>query len=233
MNPRAEQGGLSRSALFALILLVPAASFGTWMAMIQAPGPFGQTVFSISKLWILLFPLIWTKFVDGERLTIPKPSMRGMPMAVATGLGMVVVIGGAYLLFGRTWIDAVAMREVVSEAGLSSKGVYIAAAIYWCTINSLLEEYVWRWFVFVKLEQLLPRFAAVIVSGLFFTLHHIIALSTYFDVTLTTLGSIGVFCGGATWSWIYLRYRNIYAAYISHLFADVVIFVAGYQLLFG
>ncbi|MHC4103176.1 MAG: CPBP family glutamic-type intramembrane protease [Planctomycetota bacterium] len=41
-----------------------------------------------------------------------------------------------------------------------------------------------------------------------------------------------MFIGGTTWSWLYLRYRNIWAAYVSHVFADVIIFAIGWKLLF-
>ena len=46
------------------------------------------------------------------------------------------------------------------------------------------------------------------------------------------LGSLGVFLGGVIWSWIYLVYRNLWAAYVSHVAADIVIFGIGYTLLF-
>ncbi len=78
----------------------------------------------------------------------------------------------------------------------------------------------------------MPRWWAVVASGLFFTLHHIIALWVYFDWRIIVLGSLGVCIGGMTWSWLYIRYRNIWAAYVSHVFADVIVFAIGYQLLF-
>ena len=43
---------------------------------------------------------------------------------------------------------------------------------------------------------------------------------------------LGIFIGGTTWSWLYLTYRNIWAAYVSHVFADVIIFAIGYGLVF-
>ncbi len=46
------------------------------------------------------------------------------------------------------------------------------------------------------------------------------------------LASLGIGIGGVTWSWLYLTYRNIWAAYVSHIFADVVIFGIGYVLIF-
>ena len=223
-----------RNAILALVLLIPVPSIGTWMGMAAAEGtPLGKAVFFACKVWVFVLPLAWLMLVDRKRPTIPRPAARGMGMACLTGLAIVLAIGGAYLLFGSTWIDAELMREKAHEVGLTSPLIYLGGAAYWITINSLLEEYVWRWFVVTRCEAFMPRWGAVTASGFFFTLHHIIALEVYFDWRISVLGSIGIFIGGATWSWLYLRYRNIWAAYVSHIFADVIIFAIGYQLLFG
>ena len=223
-----------RNAILALALLIPAPSIGTWMGMVAAEGtPLGEWAFLASKVWVFVLPLAWLMLVDRKRPTIPRPVARGMAAACLTGTAIVLAIGGAYLLFGRSWIDAEVMGEKAHDVGLTSPLIYLGGAAYWITINSLLEEYVWRWFVVTRCEVLMPRWAAVAASGFFFTLHHIIALEVYFDWRISVLGSIGIFIGGTTWSWLYLHYRNIWAAYVSHVFADVIIFAIGYQLLFG
>ena len=203
------------------------------MGMIAAEGTvLGTTVFGASKIWVLVLPVVWLMLVDRKRPSLPRPVARGMGAACLAGTLIFVSILGAYLLFGRMWIDAESMRARADEVGLTTPQVYLLGAVYWITVNSLLEEYVWRWFVVTRCEVLMPRRLAVAASGFLFTLHHIIALDVYFDWRVTVLGSVGVFIGGATWSWLYLRYRNIWAAYVSHVFADVVIFAIGYQLLF-
>ena len=203
------------------------------MGMVEAEGTtLGKAVFAASKIWVFVLPLAWLMLVDRKRPSIPRPAARGMAAACLTGGAIVLLIGGAYLLFGRSWINAEFMREKAHDVGLTSPLIYLGGAAYWITINSLLEEYVWRWFVVTRCEMLVPRWAAVAASGLFFTLHHIIALEVYFDWRISVLGSIGIFIGGTTWSWLYLKYRNIWAAYVSHVFADVIIFAIGYQLLF-
>lgn len=220
-------------ALTALLLLVPVPSISTWVGMIGAEGtPLGQTVFSLGKLWILVLPLVWLVLVDRQRPRIPRPAARGMRAALLTGSAIVVVIAAAYWLLGRHWIEAAFVREQARSVGLTTPARYLLGALYWCTINSILEEYVWRWFVVTRCEALMPRFAAVVLSGLLFTLHHIVALGVYFDWRVTVLASTGVFIGGTTWSWLYMYYRNIWAAYVSHVFADVVIFAIGYKLIF-
>lgn len=221
-----------RNAALALLLLVPAPSLGVWLALFGSPGStFSQTFFGFCKVWLVALPLAWHLLIDKQRLSIPRPTGKGMGIGIATGIAIFLAIGAGYLLLGH-WIDPAHVSANAKEAGLSSAWKYILLAVYWCTINSLLEEYVWRWFVFTRCESLMPRWPAVVASGLFFTLHHVIALSAYFDWRITTLASLGVFIGGATWSWIYLKYRSIYAAYVSHVFADVVIFWIGYKLIF-
>ncbi len=222
-----------RHALLALLLLVPAPSIGTWMGMVAAEGTvLGKAVFGASKIWVLVLPVVWLMLVDRKRPTLPRPVASGMGAACLTGAIIFVSIGGAYLLFGRMLIDAESMRLHADEVDLTSPRIYLLGAAYWITINSLLEEYVWRWFVVTRCEVLLTRWWAVAASGFFFTLHHIIALNVYFDWRVSLLGSVGVCIGGMTWSWLYIRYRNIWAAYVSHVFADVIIFGIGYQLLF-
>ena len=66
-----------------------------------------------------------------------------------------------------------------------------------------------------------------------FTAHHVIVLVAQFDWPIALLGSLGVFIGGATWSWLYLRYRSIWPGYVSHAIADAAIFIIGYRLIFG
>jgi membrane protease YdiL (CAAX protease family) len=223
-------------ALLALILLIPIPSFGTWMGMVAAEGPVGQTLFGASKIWAFGLPVVWLMVVERTRPRIPRPSKRGMGAACVTGSIIFVSIALAYWLLGRHWIDVELMRAEGEEMGFTRTS-YILGAIYWCTINSMLEEYLWRWFVATRCEMLMRRWLAVMTAGLLFTLHHIIALYAWFEGieyrwAIVVLGSLGVFIGGTTWSWLYLRYRNIWAAYVSHVFADVIIFAIGWKLLF-
>ena len=196
-----------------------------------------KTVFALAKGYLLLFPLLWTRYVDRKPLTLPRPTWRGMGWAVGTGVAIFGIIALAYFGYARDQIDRDQMGQKMIDAGLSSPWMFVAMAVYWCTINSLLEEYVWRWFVFAKCKALIPRHTLlpILASGLFFTIHHFLAMLVYLpgQLHLSLLASLGVFIGGATWSWLYLRSKNIYAAYVSHVFADLIIFWIAYQIAFN
>ncbi len=233
--------------LLALLVSVPIPTVGTYLAMVAFPdAAWAKVLFFVAKLWMLAVPVLWVWWVARGRIVFPRWSSRGMWAAHGTGLVTFGVIVGAYVGFAHRWIEFGPMREKIAVMGLDRRWVYLLGAVYWCTVNSLLEEYFWRWFVFGRLRDGLSRFSkasgfwavllpgvAVVVSGLLFTVHHVIALDVYFDWRVTVLGSLGVLIGGVTWSGLYARYGNIYAGYVSHVYADVAIFGIGWWLIFG
>jgi membrane protease YdiL (CAAX protease family) len=226
---RLERSG----AVLALALIVPAPTLGLVAALYLWPEqPLGQLLYAVPKVWLLALPLAWVVLVDRRRPRLPRLTSRGIGEGLATGALMFVVIVAAYRLFGH-WIDTEAMAAQIAAIGLGTPTVYLAAALYWCTVNSILEEYVWRWFVFTRCEVLMSRGVAATVGGVLFTMHHVIALAYYFDWRVTLIGSAGVFIGGTTWTWLYLRWRNIYAAYVSHVCADLAVFGVGWHIVFG
>ncbi len=171
--PVKRSSNTKQKAITALFFLVPAPSIGVLMAMYLTPGALGQAVFMFTKIWLILFPLAWIWKMTDERITIPKLSTKGMKVACLSGLLIFITIGICYLfLKSQGAIDSRALSQKAMTLGLGSPTFYILAAIYWCTVNSLIEEYVWRWFVFTRCERLMSKFWAVIISGIF--LHSII-----------------------------------------------------------
>ena len=195
----------------------------------------------------MLVPVIWLLRVERRRPRIPRWSNRGMVAAHVTGGLIFAIIAIGYYAVGRYWIDADAMRQQVTTNGLGTPLLFLLGALYWCTINSMLEEYFWRWFISDRLVEVMPAglmgrvrwgfrtgdLIAALGSALLFTAHHIVALSTLVDVRTNVAASAGVFVGGLTWSLLYLRHRNIYACWVSHVYADIIIFYLAYRILFG
>jgi len=130
-------------------------------------------------------------------------------------------------------MDLLPLRTEVQKMGLNTALPYLAGAAGWTFINSLMEEYVYRWFIVRQCEALMNGPAAVIASAAIFTAHHVVAVTQYLEPLLAFLASAGVFAGGVIWSWLYLRYRSIWPCWISHVLADIAVFGVGWWLLFG
>ena len=229
-----------RSAL-ALALLVPAPTIGVLCAMFLFPDTwYGQTIHLTAKVWLLALPLLWVLFVERGRLRMPRLKWEGMTAGLVSGLAVLGVIIGAWELFAHSMVDVSMFKEKMDEIGLDSPIKFLGFAAAVTFINALLEEYVWRWFVYSKWREALSRSAgkfaipgAIILAGLCFMLHHTVAMSLYFDWKVNAMASFGVFAGGVIWSILYLRSKNLYAAYVSHIFADIALFYVGYRVAFG
>ena len=222
-----------RHALIALLLLAPIPSFGVIMAMVVAPGAVGKSIFTVAKIWLLVFPAAWYLLVEKGRPSWSPPRRGGLAVGAASGAAVAgIIVVGAWLV-GIQHMDLAPLRTEVQKMGLDTVLPYLAGAAGWTFVNSLMEEYVYRWFIFRQCEALMKGWAAVIASAAIFTVHHVIAVSQYLDPLLTVLASAGVFAGSVVWSWLYMRYRSIWPGWISHVLADMAVFGVGWFLLFG
>ena len=57
----------SRNAVLALVLLVPAPTVGVLAGMWFLPGMVGQSIYFLSKAWIIALPVLWLLKVDRGR----------------------------------------------------------------------------------------------------------------------------------------------------------------------
>ena len=222
-----------KSSLLALLLLVPAPSIGILAGMVIAPDRvLGKSVFFISKLWILLIPVFWWVVIARQKISWSKPIYGGFGVAAGLGILISVIILVMYSTAGKILIEPQVVKEMAVRIGLANPYIYLAGAAYWILVNSALEEYVWRWFVVTQCRVFMRPRTAIIVSAICFTLHHIIAMQTYFGWLLVAIASLGIFIGGALWSWCYLRYQSIWPGYVSHAIVDITVWAIGYHLIF-
>jgi membrane protease YdiL (CAAX protease family) len=220
-----------RRAALALLLLVPVPTLGVLTAMWWWPGPPGRAVYFLGKAWILALPALWLLLVDRKPIGWSRPMRGGFGLGLSLGVvSATVIVATAWMLRDR--IDVGLLRTAVEQMGLADPARFLIAGLGWTLVNSLLEEYVWRWFVTSRWIRLVPPAAAIGLSAACFTLHHVVATSFYLPPALVALASTGVFVGGAVWSWLWWRTGSIWPAWLAHILADAAIFGVGYWLLF-
>jgi len=163
----------------ALALLVPAPTIGVLCGMFWFPDTtFGTGLFFLCKAWLLAFPLVWRLLIDKQPISFSPARKGGWLAGMFTGLLIAGVILGFWFLLGPKLIDVDLVRAKMTAIGLTSLPRYLGMIAYWILINSLLEEYVWRWFVTEKFHRLFRKtWIAVVFSAAAFTLHHIVAMS--------------------------------------------------------
>ena len=113
-------------ALLALCLLVPAPSLGTLAGMRWFPNSLlGITLFAASKLWLLLLPLIWLKFVDKRPFSLSPARSGGFGVGVLSGIGISALILTAYFILGDRLIDRSFLLQRITDIGLARPLPYI------------------------------------------------------------------------------------------------------------
>ncbi len=222
-----------RSAIFALLLVGLAPTVSIFISFATDGGLFSQIAYLFSKLWMILIPLFWYLKIDGGKFSLSKPKNGGYLMSAGLGLGMSSLIVATWFLVDDR-IDGDLLRDAVEPVGLLDVRLYIGGVIYWTVLNSLLEEYVFRWFLVVKSEALVGTGTpAILLSAFIFVIHHTFALLFFgFPWWANLLASISLFVGGAIFSWLYIRYRSVWMPYIAHAICDIAVFGIGAIIIF-
>lgn len=221
-------------ALLALILFAPAPTVGVLLALSSQQGKTGAFLWAMAKIWLFVLPAFWYLFIQKQKVSLSPPRKGGVGVGLLVGVLMFFVIWLAFCFLGERAISPDEIRLRAQQFGLNKPFVYLLASLYWILINSLLEEYIFRFFLYRQIEIVLGKWQllAVLLAGLLFTVHHSVVLSAYLPAFQNLLASLGVFSAGVIWSAMYARYRSIWIPFISHLWADIGVFSVGAYLIF-
>ena len=220
-------------ATLALLLLVPVPSLGVLAALVLFPdSTLGRAIFLVGKIWFFSFPAAWHLLVERGSPSFSPMRRGGLGVGALTGLAVSLLILTGYLLFGDLLLEPSLFVEKMSGVGLATVPAFVGGAAYWILVNSVLEEYAWRWFVVQQSARLFGPRLAILFSASCFTVHHAIALATYLPPAAVALCSAGIFVGGWLWSLLYVRYLSIWPAYLSHALVDLCIFGIAASMLF-
>jgi membrane protease YdiL (CAAX protease family) len=229
---------LAGQAILAVALALP--TLVTWLyfdAMSSQPAAWQQATYAGGKGVQFGLPVVWVFLVLRHRPQGAPQWGRGALPGLAFGLAAMGLMAGLYHFWlkpaGLFESPAVEVREKVGSFGVASPAAYIALAIFYSLVHSLLEEYYWRWFVLGHCCRGLSEPTAIAVSSVGFALHHVLVLARYFQYgsPLTWLFVTGIVVGGAFWAWLYRRSGSLVGPWLSHALVDATIFVIGWDLL--
>ena len=227
----------NRSWMLATLLVVAIApSIGSLAGLWIWPGATGSTVYAICKTVLYGIPALVAWRTISRRDLQSGWRSGTTPGAILLGLLSGLLIGGLIVLVWfagfRDTVETEGLLGVMMESGLDQAARFWVFAS-WLTIgNSLLEEFVFRWFVDSRLRVLgLPFIIAIPISALIFTIHRVIVLAAFFDLRIVLIGSAGVFIGGLIWSATLRFTSSVIPGWISHALVDLAIVIIGASML--
>lgn len=200
-----------------------------WVDGVLRPG---YAVKSAIKL--AMFALIPIALTYGCHLTALKEIFRfrkrGFAAALGLGVGVYAVILGGYFLI-RPFFDFSGIAGKLTQNAGVTKENFLYVSLYISFVNSLLEEFFFRGFLFSNLKTASTRGFAYGFSAVVFSLYHVAMMIGWFNLWLYALVLAGLAVGGVIFNYLNEKLGYIYASWLTHMFANFAINTIGFLLL--
>lgn len=185
---------------------------------------------AIKLLLFLGLPTLLTKSVGGVSFReIFRFRKQGFQTAVLLGVGLYVLILGGYFLLSRFLSFSGIVGSLSQNAGVTQEN-FLFVSLYIAFINSLLEEYFFRGFLFLNLRPM-GKGLAYSFSAVLFALYHIAMMTGWFSFPLTALVILALTAGGLILNYLNEKSQTIYASWLVHMFANFAINTIGFLLM--
>jgi len=243
--PSASPTGPRADLATALALIFASAlpSVLTWIYFVALAGDdsfelLRKVVYGAGKVVQVALPLFFVLLWERR---LPRPRWPGRDgVVLGLGFGLVVAAGMLGMYYG--WLReapllahaATPLLAVLRKFGIDALPGFLAFAAFAIVINSLFEEYYYRWFLFGRMRAFLPLPAAIVLSACVFMAHHVILLNVYIPGQFWTAVaplSLCIAVGGGVWAWLYARTGSLYAPWLSHAVIDAAILAIGLDLM--
>ena len=221
------------------LLLPSVVTYLYFVALADSAAGWQYAVYSVGKAVQFLLPVAWIWWVAPDKLRWTPPQAGGWWWAVGFGVAATIGICGLYVGFVRgnpEFGELVAgVCEKLDGLECDRPARFLALAVFYALVHSLLEEYYWRWFVFDRLRGWTPVSWAILISSVGFMAHHVLVLAQLFGSysLWPWLLAVCVGVGGAFWAWLYQHARSLWPCWFSHAMVDAAIFGVGYLIMFG
>ena len=143
----------------------------------------------------------------------------------------VFVISFVVAIALKSLIDIEAIGSDLSNRMKLSNRDMVLAALYTIFINSLIEEYFFRGFIFQELLKQGWHKPAYIISSTAFAIYHVSIFAAWFDIGLMMVTLLGLFSGGLIFAYFVKKTESILASWFIHVSADLALIIFGFWML--
>lgn len=188
-----------------------------------------KTGFKISLfiVSVLIYIKLFKNFRFRDVLSVKKITNREWIRIILLGLSSALIILVAYLIcLPYIALDQV-MNDLTERLGITAT-TYIIVGVYITFGNSFLEEFFFRGFIFFNL----PRKLAYLFSPLLFAAYHIPMIMLWFSPLIIVICFIGLWLIGVIFHLVNEKNGTIWASWIIHICADVMIILIGLTLFY-
>lgn len=204
-----------------------------FMAVIDGVIKADYFVKSLIKLVVFIF-IPFLLFIFEKKLLLKSlfnfncKKLKNIPILCVALYTLIIC---AYFLFKDFFDFSNITKSLSNNIGVSGQN-FIYVSLYISFVNSMLEEFFFRGFVFMNLKKTLNRKWAYIFSALIFAIYHIAMMTDWFSIWVMIISLVGLFIGGLIFNFLNEESESIYPSWFVHMFANFAINTIGF-ILFG
>lgn len=166
---------------------------------------------------------------DKQRIFVSLDKKEQKPVLIIGFVVFVIILIGYYIF--KEFIDLDIIKSKLLDKEGVSKANFIYVAIYISIVNSFLEEFFFRGYVFGKLRDQASRAFAYLYSSGLFALYHLAIMGTWFSPLIFVLAMLGLFIGGLIFDYLTEEFASMQASWFVHLMANLAINTVGFFML--
>lgn len=226
MEASSELPAIRRLPLGLILILCLLPWLWTWL---------GLYVFEDYRITVALYDLLaccapfWALQIGMPDFR--RPTYRFWLISIGLSILCFSLIMVATSWLGSDVIDVQQFPKTLAQVKLDPRHHFLPFALYFVTINPLVEELFWRSLIFRAFQQHFSLPKALLISSFFFGAWHFVVVSYFFPLPWSILITLMVMSGGVLFGWSYHQSKSLVPAILIHgLGADLAIVVWAYQL---
>lgn len=205
-----------------LFIAIPAIAIMALVDGLINPGYFLKSLIRIFLFFLVPYAIYYIKEDTDVFKYLKAKNRKSLFLSLSLGLGVYATIITSYFILSQ-FIDLAWIKKVLVDDFGVTRGNFIFVAIYISFINSLLEEFFFRGFLFLELLEKVTRKAAYMISSGFFAIYHIAIMGNMFQPYIFALAMAGLFIGGIIFNYLNEKNKTILNSWIVHMMANFAI----------
>lgn len=186
----------------------------------------------ITKLVLFsMFPLVYINLFQDNFIkeSIHNKKLFAGKLSYILGILVFAIIIIAYI-FIKQYINVDILITEFEEKYIINKSNILYYGIYLSFVNSLLEEFFFRGFIFLNLKKVGMKPLGYIISSIMFAIYHLGNIQNWFNIWVFILAISGLFIGGIIFNYLDDNDNTFLNSWFVHICADLAIVGIGLNL---
>lgn len=186
----------------------------------------------IKLVLFAVFPILYIIFTKNNFiLTSIRNKRTSKNVHLSTILGIIIflfIIISYFFVIKLIDIETLktdfVMKYKINENNIFLYGLYLVL------INSLLEEFFFRGYIFLNLKSMGLNKFSYIISSLLFAVYHLANFQNWFKLSLFIIVFTGLFIGGTIFNYLDDKQNTFLNSWFVHICADSAIVLIGLKI---